>query len=260
MKILVLGHNGMLGHVVVKHFASRGEEVATTNLRWGTDEFNEYVKDSPCDYLINCIGCIPQKKPNWEQYKSVNILLPVFLSNYFSGKMIQPTTDCEFDGKISEDSYYLSEELPTALDDYGLSKAYVSLILKSKKNTKQIRTSIIGPELRGKVSLMEWFFKQTGNVNGYTTHHWNGITTLEWSKQALQIITNWNYYGGITQIGTDKTNKYELLCLINKIFDANKNILPISVDAVNKCLKTDYPIQSLENQLKDLKKFYYGKL
>lgn len=257
MKILVLGHNGMLGHMVVKYLKSQNENVVITNSKWETDDFKEYIKNSSCDYLINCIGCIPQKKPTWEQYKSVNILLPAFLSNNFTGKIIHSTTDSEFDGKSLEQSYYSSEELPTALDDYGISKAYASIFLKANPNVKQIRTSIIGPEIYNKVSLMEWFFKQKENVNGYTTHYWNGITTLEWSKQAYNVINNWNKFDKVIQIGTNKISKYELLCLINKIFESKKNIISINVNTLNRCLKSDYEIQSLENQLIDLKKFYY---
>jgi dTDP-4-dehydrorhamnose reductase len=103
---------------------------------------------------------------------------------------------------------------------------------------------------------MEWFFKQKENANGYTNHYWNGITTLEWSKQAYKIVNNWNEFDKVTQIGTVKISKYELLCLLNKVFETNKNIVPINVDMVNKCLKTDYCIQSLEDQLIELKKFY----
>ena len=257
MKILVLGHNGMLGHTVVKYLKSQNEEIVTTDLRWETDEFKDYIKNSTCDYLINCIGSIPQKKPNWEKYKSVNILLPIFLSDNFKGRIIHPTTDCEFDGKISELSYYASNEHATALDDYGLSKAYASIVLKTKNNVKQLRTSIIGPELYNKVSLMEWFFKQNETANGYANHYWNGITTLEWAKQVHKIIKDWNKFEQITQIGTDKISKYKLLCLINKIFECKKNIISINVDTVNKCLKTDYTLQSLEDQLVELKKFYY---
>lgn len=256
MKILILGHNGMLGHMVFKYLKSQNEDIVTTDLKWETNEFKEYIINSSCDYLINCIGCIPQKKPNWEQYKSVNILLPLFLTNNFKGRIIHPTTDCEFDGKISKEFYYSSEEFPTALDDYGISKAYASIFLRTMPNVKQIRTSIIGPEINNKVSLMEWFFKQKENVNGYTTHYWNGITTLEWSKQAYKIVNNWNEFDKVTQIGTVKISKYELLCLLNKVFETNKNIVPINVDMVNKCLKTDYCIQSLEDQLIELKKFY----
>ena len=58
-------------------------------------------------------------------------------------------------------------------------------------------------------------------------------------------------------VGTNQINKYELLCLINKIFESNKNIISINIDEVNRCIKSKYKIQSLENQLIELKKFYY---
>jgi len=96
MKILVLGHTGMLGHMVVKYLKFQNEEIVTTDLKWETDEFKDYIKKSTCEYLVNCIGCIPQKKPNWAQYKSVNIFLPLFLTNNFTGKIIHSSTDCDF--------------------------------------------------------------------------------------------------------------------------------------------------------------------
>ena len=197
MKICILGHNGMLGHMVVKYLKSQNEDIITTDLKWESEEFKHFIKNLSCEYLINCIGSIPQKKPDWEKYKSVNIYLPLFLSENFNGKIIHPTTDCEFDGEIPEISYYSSEELPTAKDDYGMSKAYASILLKQKYNVKQIRTSIVGPELYNKVSLMEWFFKQSENANGYVNHYWNGITTLEWAKQSYNIIKNWDSYNKI---------------------------------------------------------------
>ena len=103
MKILVLGHNGMLGHMVVKYLISQNQNVVTTDLKWESDEFKEYIKKSTCEYLVNCIGCIPQKKPNWTQYKSVNIFLPLFLTNNFTGKIIHPSTDCDF---YIQETYY----------------------------------------------------------------------------------------------------------------------------------------------------------
>jgi len=257
MKILVLGHNGMLGHMVVKYLKTQDKDIVITDLKWETEEFKQFIKNSSCEYLIDCIGCIPQKKPTWEKYKSVNILLPSFLSDNFDGKIIYPTTDSEFDGKIPKHSLYSSHHPATTLDDYGISKAYTSILLKTKNNVKQIRTSIIGPELYNKVSLMEWFFKQTGDVTGYTNHRWNGITTLEWAKQSIKIIENWNDFDNLIQIGTKPITKYDLLCLINKIFECKKTILSINTDFINRCLQSDYCLPDIEKQLIDLKKFYY---
>lgn len=43
----------------------------------------------------------------------------------------------------------------------------------------------------------------------------------------------------------------------NKIFKCKKNVISINVDTVNKCLKTYDTLQSLKDQLVELKKIYY---
>lgn len=255
MKILILGHLGMLGHMVFKYYKSENITVEKIEDRWPSDDFINKIKNSDCDFLINCIGSIHQKKPSWNQYKLNNIELPIFLSDNFKGKIIHPSTDCVFNGKIPQGELYSQNCIPNVIDDYGMSKAYISLILNSRDNVKQIRTSIIGPELKNKVSLFEWFFSQEV-VNGYTNHFWNGITTLEWAKQSLHIIKNWNQCGSIVQLATTCISKYELLMIIDKVYEANKKIIPILKDHHNKCLLSSYPCDSIEKQLVNLKNFY----
>ena len=133
---------------------------------------------------------------------------------------------------------------------------HISNILISNSNVKQIRTSIIGPEIYNNVSLMEWFFKQTNKVNGFSNHYWNGITSLEWSKQSLYVIKNWNDLDNVVQIGTKSISKYNLLCLINKIFKCKKDIVSIDTNFINRCLKSDYILPDIEKQLIELKRFY----
>ena len=58
MKILILGHNGLLGNMVYKYFKSKSYQVITTNLRWPTEEFKFLVKDQQFDFIINCIANI----------------------------------------------------------------------------------------------------------------------------------------------------------------------------------------------------------
>lgn len=255
MKILILGHKGMLGHMVKKYMESVGFQIETFIERWPSFEFINQVKNSKSTFLINCIGSIPQKKPNWEQYKSVNILLPLFLSKNFKGKIIHPTTDSEFSGNLSIGSFYSKTDTKDAMDDYGISKSHTSYLLSSQNNVKQIRASIIGPELSSKVSLMEWFFKQDKSLNGYTNHYWNGITTLEWSEHCVNLVNNWNQFESVTQLGVDPITKYELLKLINEIYGSNKIVNPVEEKFSNKCLLSDYKISSLNKQLEKLKQY-----
>jgi dTDP-4-dehydrorhamnose reductase len=131
MKILVLGHKGMLGHVVCKFLSEKGFEIKTLDSKWPNEDFCNSIKNSNCEILVNCIGSIPQKnKTNYYNLFSCNFLLPVFLSEYFSGKIIHPSTDCEFSGKSLE--LYSKNSLRDADDCYGISKKYAGEYLQDK--------------------------------------------------------------------------------------------------------------------------------
>lgn len=265
MKVLVLGNNGMLGHMVDKYLTRRGEVVFTMPPRdevpeaaWPNKLFKESILTglNGIDYIVNCIGAIPQhKKHNFESYISTNVTLPIWLAKNVQCKIIHPTTDCEFSGNISENLSYYKEDVKDARDDYGLSKAMASQVLEWFPNVKQIRTSIFGPELKGKVSILEWFLSQTGEVNGYTNHFWNGITTLEWARLAHGLMYAWDTSNKVTQVGTDPIPKIKLLELINKVYGANKKIIPKESVYCNKCLRSDLVLPSLEEQLVELKNY-----
>ena len=70
MKVLVLGHKGMLGHMVHKYLSTKKDcKLTTTDLRWPSEDFKDFVLEF-CDlrggdYIINCIGSIPQRKDNF---------------------------------------------------------------------------------------------------------------------------------------------------------------------------------------------------
>ena len=124
MKVLVLGHKGMLGHMVVKYLTDNNIDVVTTNVRWPESPFKLGIK---LDYVINCIGAIPQRTDNFD----INWHLPIWLDLHSPCKVIHPGTDCEMDD-----------------DEYGISKRIASnYIINSGNQTKILKTSIIGPTL-----------------------------------------------------------------------------------------------------------------
>ena len=258
-KILILGHKGMLGEAVLKYITSKKYEILTTSLRWHSQEFKEYIKNSGADSIINCIGKIPQHKPTDQEYTSVNKELPVFLDSV-GIPVIHPSTDCEFSGNIPEEKEYSVTSTRDASDTYGRSKADVSELIESTfKHTKIIRTSIIGHESNTHVSLLDWFLcTDEKSVRGYTNHYWNGITTLEWAKQAEIIIQDWDNYPVLNQLGSDQhVSKYDMLILIQKIYNKDIEIIPYNTDiTVNKCLQSQKKLPSLEQQLIELKNFY----
>lgn len=258
MKILLLGHNGMLGHMVMKYLSEMGECIDVCKHRWPSDNFKNYIKNSDSDFLINCIGAIPQKYDAWDVFSSLNIRLPIYLSKMFNGNIIHPATDCEFNGKLIYPNKYHWTNISDAEDDYGISKGYISHLLHKYSNVKQIRTSIIGPEIVSHVSLLDWFMKSDGKVNGFTNHYWNGITTLKWATLTYMMIQNWNDYGMINQFGTESVSKYELLCMINEIFTLGRKINPVETCSINnKVLESMYDVSSIYTQLCELKEFYY---
>ena len=201
MKVLVLGHKGMLGHMVVRYLKSRPIHVETTNQRFPFKKL-----DFKGEYIINCIGAIPQKTNNF----NVNYELPIWLDNNMTCKIIHPGTDCEMDN-----------------DDYGLSKAKAAkYLIENSKRTKILKTSIIGPELDGNASLLEWFLSQEKEVFGYTKAMWNGNTTLQWAKQCLHLIENWDSYKTLTILEGECISKYNMLNPIKEVFGKTIKIIP----------------------------------
>ena len=237
MKILVLGHNGMLGNMVLTYlFFKYKDDIITTSLRWDTPEFRRFVLESKVEYIINCIGAIPQR--NYNDY-SINYDLPLWLDS-LGIKIIHPDTDI-----LDETEYSKSKE-----------KAKGECI----NNTKFIKTSIIGFERNTKYSLLEWFLNlpEGSEINGYINCLWNGNTTLEWVQWADKIMNNWEGFKHITTIANpDCHNKYQLLLLFKFIFEKDVKIIPHESDkSFNNCLDPDYYTKEITTQLIEMKKFY----
>jgi len=239
-KILLLGENGMLGHMVRK-FLQQFYEIQTINQRWPSLEFKNEIKKSNADILINCIGAIPQRTASF----SINWELPIWLDKNFKGKIIHPGTDCEMD-----------------TDEYGSSKKKAADWIKANgNNTKMIRSSIIGPELNEASSMLYWFLsnKDYTEVNGYTNHLWNGITTFYWAKFSKDLIENWDKYSTTTVLGTNCISKFDMCSIFNKIY--NRNIIINKFETkkpANKCLNLDVKCDDIGTQLLNQKRFYYG--
>lgn len=259
-KVLILGHNGMLGNAVFKYLSTQETKytLLTVKERWGDPTFETALRSSGVEVIINCIGVIPQKKPSASEYKTGNVDLPIFLET-LGKKVIHPSTDCEFSGTISSPKKYTKTDLRDATDDYGKSKAEISsLIETSFKHTKIIRTSIIGHEEHSHLALLDWFLNSTNTVNGYTNHFWNGITTLQWAKLCANLIDDWDLFPVLNQYGTkDIRSKFDLLNDTKSIYEKDIVVIPFQApEPVNKCLESDKEIVPIIDQLRELKKFY----
>jgi dTDP-4-dehydrorhamnose reductase len=241
MRILILGHTGMLGHMVHKYFSTKPVNVEVIEHRWPSRGFKESMKDYDGDFIINCIGAIHQKTKNFD----INWELPIFLDFYTKCKIIHPGTDCEMDD-----------------DQYGKSKRIArNFIINDSRNTKSLKTSIIGPEISSDASLMGWFLsnKDHESVYGYSKCYWNGNTTLTWAEKAYDLLLDWDKFDNETILSSVCISKKELLDSLNEVFERKINVLEKEDQAVNKCLLGDIKTPHIKDQLKVLKKFYYDR-
>lgn len=223
----------MLGNAVHKYF-SQFHEVDIIEHRWPSNEFIQYIKTYNGDFIVNCIGSIPQKTNDF----GINSILPIYLDLNTNCKIIHPSTDCEIDNTL-----------------YGISKRIATdWITTYGQNTYIFKTSIIGIELSSADSLLCWFLDQT-SASGYTQAMWNGITTLEWAKQCKNFIERDQLELFITY-GTDCISKFELLTIINNVYNCNIEIVPVNNIGKNKCLISDIKLSTIEQQLIELKEFY----
>ena len=230
--ILVLGHKGMLGHMVVEYLHTHDVIVHILDKPW--PECKDKIKEFYGCCIINCIGAIPQKTDNFD----INWQLPIWLDLNVECKVIHPGTDCEMDK-----------------DEYEISKNIAANYIRNlSKNTKSLKTSILGPELNGNSSLFEWFLSQKEEVYGYTEAIWNGNTTLEWAKQCWQLINNWEDYNTETILQGEKISKYNLLKTIKKIYNKDIDIIPKD-KGKDKCLKGKIKTKNIKDQLIELKNF-----
>ena len=262
-KIIVLGANGMLGYAVSRYFLSKPEYSVLCSARSEClhippkkmiDFCLESIQLPKTDYVINCIGLIKQRKSSGDEFFRVNTDFPPRLSKYCSEngiKLIHITTDCVFSGKKGN---YVESDEHDAEDAYGKSKSAGEAI-----DCMRLRTSIIGPEISGKLSLFEFVRNASGNIHGYLNHFWNGVTTLQYAKICDQIIKNNFWDNKLYHIFSNSVSKYELVCKINEICNFNTSILMAhAMETIDRTLASQFSfcgsleLPSLDIQLEEL--------
>jgi dTDP-4-dehydrorhamnose reductase len=253
-KILVLGANGMLGSQVVETLKHKKIEVYSTKTnpdklmdfqyRFGIDDLEQIIYKIPdLDYVLNCIGAIPQRDTRPENFK-INWELPLLLkalADKIGFKVIQIATDCAFDGLIGK---YSETDSATPIDAYGESKVLGEV---RSQRFMHIRCSIIGNDKESR-SLYSWLISHEENsvVTGYINHIWNGVTTLAFAKVVTGIVLNESFVPGIHHLVPSSTvTKYELLGLIAK----SENRLDLSVVPHMTEAKVDRTLTTIDPRL-----------
>lgn len=198
------------------------------------------------DWIINCIGII---KPYIHDDNALEVMRATKINALFphllalaadEAKIIQIATDCAYSGVQGN---YKESALHDALDVYGKTKSLGEVYLDNMYN---IRCSIVGPELTGHTSLMDWFLTRAKGekVEGYKDHLWNGVTTLHFAKICLGIIKKDIKIKHLQHIvPADIVSKMQMLKYFAKNF-AREDIKIVSTKKtgeVDRTLNTDRP-------------------
>lgn len=247
-KVLLFGATGMAGHIAYYFLRDTGK-YDITNVVYRTpltedsiivDVTNskavaEVVRTVRPEIIINCIGVLIRgSKDHPDNAILINAYFPHLLkkmADEVGAKLVHISTDCVFSGKKGN---YTEEDFRDADDVYGRSKA-LGEVINDKDLT--IRTSIIGPELKKNgEGLFHWFMNQHGQISGFKTAIWGGVTTLELAK-AIDIAIEKETNGLIQLSNGVGISKYDLLGLFKEIWQRHDiEILPYDANGVDKSI------------------------
>lgn len=252
-KIVVLGAGGMLGHKMFQQLQSafpatlgitRGGPISCAYpgaILTGVDagDFEALagtLRVIRPDYVVNCIGIVKQRAEAEDPIKAIaiNALLPhrlAPLASSWGGRLIHFSTDCVFSGARG---CYREEDASDACDLYGRTK-YLGEVQTG--NTLTLRTSIIGRELGGRRSLLEWFLSQKGGaVRGFRRVIWSGVTTNHAAWLVGKIIRDHSRLSGLYQVAGLPICKYDLLCLLREAYSRQVEIIPDECESSDRSM------------------------
>lgn len=269
MKFLVLGCNGMAGHMISIYLKEQGHDV-TGFARKESPFVKTIVGDAKdiellkiiidegnYDSVINAIGVLNRfAEENHENAVFLNSYLPQYIAKITEDtktQIIHMSTDCVFCGDRGN---YTEHDFPDGTLFYDRSKALGEL--KDKKNVT-LRNSIIGPDINPNgIGLINWFLQQHDRVNGYKNAIWTGQTTLQLAK-TMENAAIQRVHGLYNMVPDSSISKYDMLMLFNKYL--RKEPIEIIVEENFKIDKSlvrtnfemfSYKIPEYEQQIKEL--------
>lgn len=233
-RVLVLGATGMLGHTLMRELhdapaldvrgAVRGTGAVglppevVERITTGVDvrdpgRVGRLVDEVRPDVVVNCVGVIKQRPEVQDAVHTitVNALFPHLLAqecDHRGVRLVHVSTDCVFSG---DRGGYVETDVPDPPDLYGRSKLLGEV---HRPPALTLRTSIIGHELTGHRSLVDWFLSQQTVVSGYTKAIYSGVTTVEFARLLRSVVLPREDLTGLYHVAATPISKYELLKLV----------------------------------------------
>jgi dTDP-4-dehydrorhamnose reductase len=232
VRLLVLGGEGMLGHRLCRSLGPRYEVWATYRAdseRWRDyghvpasraladvdaadfDSIDRVLERVRPDVVVNAVGIVKQRDEAKLAVPSIviNSLLPHRLADACISRgafLIHMSTDCVFSGRRGS---YQEEDVPDPLDLYGRSKLLGEL---DRPGCITLRTSIIGWEVMGSSSLLEWFAAQRGkHVLGFSRAVFSGLSTIDMADVIALLADASSRPTGLYHVAAEPIDKYRLL-------------------------------------------------
>jgi dTDP-4-dehydrorhamnose reductase len=256
-KILILGASGMLGNTLFRYF-SADENFQTfgtvrsasalqllpekmhprviTNVHVeNLDLLSKLFAEIRPNIAINCIGIVKQCTESDDPFTAIpiNALLPHRLANLCTlvgARLIHMGTDCVFSGS---NGMYTEADIPDAVDLYGRSKLLGEL---SYPHTITLRTSIVGHELSGNTSLVNWFLSQEGSVKGFVKAVFSGLPAVEIAAVIRDHVIPRPDLHGLYHLSASPINKFDFLKLVGQIYEKDIEIVADSQLTIDRSL------------------------
>lgn len=260
MKVMILGVTGMLGNAMFRvlsesadlavygtarnnsthqHFSDNlsGRIIVGTDVENNDSLVRIFAAVRP-DVVVNCVGLVKQLADanNPLQAVPINTLLPHRLAALClatGARLVHISTDCVFSGAKGS---YLETDFPDAYDLYGRSKLLGEV---DYPHAITLRTSIIGHELSGHRSLVNWFLAQQGAVKGFTRAIFSGLPTVELATVVRDVVLPRKELHGLYHISAKPINKFDLLKMLAKAYGKNIEINPSEELVIDRSLNSD---------------------
>jgi dTDP-4-dehydrorhamnose reductase len=225
MRVVILGATGMLGSMLV--WNAKQKKIPFSIVPRSVDALTvDYHQLCPFfqkgDYVINCIGAIPQRNYMVSEMIQLNMNFSYSVAKACAETgsfMVHISTNCVFAHPNAR-----IDDIKDATDNYGKTKG----LGEPPDASCIIRSSIIGLERSSSNGLLEWYLHNNTPVNGYIDTQWNGITTLALSDYLLNNIVNGTLLNKkIHHVVSPTTiSKYTLLKLVRDIWGKGVDIYP----------------------------------
>lgn len=257
MRVLILGASGMLGNAMFRVFSEAAgnavfgsvrsasarrhfPEALQDNILHGVDVENQdalarlFGTVQP-ELVINCVGLVKQLAESDDPLLTIpiNSLLPhrlAGLCRVAGARLVHISTDCVFSGAKGG---YVESDFPDADDLYGRTKLLGEV---DYPHAITVRTSIIGHELGGSRSLVNWFLAQQGSVRGYTRAIFSGLPTVVLANVVRDVIAPRPDLRGLYHVAAQPISKFDLLRLVSDVYAKRITIEPNDALVIDRSL------------------------